>query len=88
MAYADFGQSRQITSQIYDKSFNLQVTIIGFTDSLVLFLRIVLVGGDGLYHEATNGLQHRMIKEAGIDQNDSRIDLQTIPIPMGIIPAG
>ena len=46
------------------------------------------MGGDGLYHEAVNGLQLRMVKEAGLDKNDSSTGLQPLPLPIGIIPAG
>ena len=46
------------------------------------------MGGDGIYHEAVNGLQLRWIRESGLDKNDSTIDLQPLPLPIGIIPAG
>ena len=59
-------------------------------DNLVLpyCSSIALVGGDGLYHEAVNGLQQRLMKEAGLDENDSSASLQPVPIPVGLIPAG
>ena len=46
------------------------------------------MGGDGLYHEAVNGLQQRLMKEAGLDENDSSASLQPVPVPVGLIPAG
>ena len=54
----------------------------------VLIYSIVLVGGDGSYHQAVNALQRRLLKEAGLDENDSTTDLPCVPIPIGIIPAG
>ena len=50
--------------------------------------RIVLVGGDGSYHQAVNGLMRRLLKEAGLDENDSTTNLPCVPIPIGMIPAG
>ena len=54
----------------------------------VLIYSIVLVGGDGIYHEAVTGLQRRILKEAGLDENDPATDLPCVPVPIGIIPAG
>ena len=54
----------------------------------MVYFSVVVVGGDGLYHETLNGLQRRLIKEAGLDENDSNSDLQPMPIPIGLIPAG
>ena len=54
----------------------------------VLIYSIVLVGGDGSYHQAVNGLMRRLLKEAGLDENDSTTDLPCFPIPIGMIPAG
>ena len=48
----------------------------------------MIVGGDGFYNEAVNGLQRRLMKEAGINENDSNSDLQPMPLPIGVIPAG
>ena len=55
---------------------------------LVLFYSIVLVGGDGSYHQTVNALQRRLLKEAGLDENDPATDLLCAPFPMGVIPAG
>lgn len=49
---------------------------------------IVIVGGDGTYHEAVNGLQRRLIKEAGLDENNPSTSLPVIPVPIGLIAAG
>ena len=54
----------------------------------VLIYSIVLVGGDGSYHQAVNSLQRRLLKEAGLDENDPATDLPRVPFPIGIIPAG
>ena len=46
------------------------------------------MGGGGFYHEAVNGLQHTLLKEAKLNENDPSTSLQTIPVPIGLIPAG
>ena len=48
----------------------------------------MIVGGDGFYNEAVNGLQRRLMKEAGVNENNSSSDLQTMNLPIGVIPAG
>ena len=48
----------------------------------------MLVGGDGLYHEAVNGLQQRLTKEAGLDVNNPSTCLPKVPVPLGLIPTG
>ena len=48
----------------------------------------MIVGGDGFYNEAVNGLQRRLMKEAGINENNSNSDLQPMNLPIGVIPAG
>ena len=48
----------------------------------------MLVGGDGFYHEAVNGLQRRLAREGGLDLKDPSIGLPQIPVPIGVIPAG
>ena len=48
----------------------------------------MLFGGDGIYHEAVNGLQRRVAKETGIDINNPQNSLQAIPVPIGMIPTG
>ena len=55
---------------------------------VVLFYSIVLVGGDGSYHQTVNALQRRLLKEARQNENDSTTDLLCAPFPIGIIPAG
>ena len=54
----------------------------------VVFYSIVLVGGDGSYHQTVNALQRRLLKEAGLDENDPATDFLCAPFPIGIIPAG
>ena len=46
------------------------------------------MGGDGFYHEAVNTLELKVMEEKGLDENVSEIDLQQIPLPIGIVPAG
>ena len=55
---------------------------------LLPFYSIVLVGGDGFYHEAVNGLQRRLAREQGLDYKDPNIGFARIPVPIGLIPAG
>ena len=54
----------------------------------VLFYSIVLVGGDGSYHQTVNALQRWLLTESGLDENDSTTDLLCAPFPIGVIPAG
>ena len=49
---------------------------------------VVIVGGDGFYNEAVNGLQRRLMKEAGVNENNSNSDLQLMNLPIGVVPAG
>lgn len=49
---------------------------------------IVLLGGDGFYHEAVNGLQRRLATEAGLDLNSPSSRLPQIPVRIGVIPTG
>ena len=58
------------------------------TALVVSSFSIVIVGGDGTYHEAVNGLQRRLIKEAGLDGNNPSTSLPVIPVPIGLIAAG
>ena len=48
----------------------------------------MIVGGDGFYNEAVNGLQRRLMKEAGVNENNSSSDLEPMNLPIGVIPAG
>ncbi|KAL5016928.1 hypothetical protein ScPMuIL_006517 [Solemya velum] len=49
---------------------------------------VVAVGGDGVYFECVNGLVLRAQKEAGVDENNSEMELRPTALPLGIIPAG
>ncbi|KAL4235830.1 hypothetical protein ACF0H5_004220 [Mactra antiquata] len=49
---------------------------------------LVLVGGDGTYHEAVNGLMRRLHREQGLDIDDVDSTVPDIQIPMGLIPTG
>ena len=49
---------------------------------------MVLVGGDGFYHEAVNILERKALEDKGLDENLSEISLQQISLPIGIVPAG
>lgn len=49
---------------------------------------LVLVGGDGFYHEAVNSLERRAMDEEGFDKDVADISLRQISLPIGIIPAG
>ncbi|KAH3698471.1 ceramide kinase-like isoform X2 [Dreissena polymorpha] len=49
---------------------------------------IAIVGGDGLYHEAANGLVRRMAADTGSDVNDPDFWPHEFPVPIAIIPCG
>lgn len=49
---------------------------------------IVVVGGDGFYHEVLLGLTLRTQKEAEIDYNNPDAIFVKPKIPFAIIPAG
>ncbi|XP_053394530.1 ceramide kinase 1-like [Mercenaria mercenaria] len=49
---------------------------------------LVLVGGDGLYHEAVNGLMRKLASEQGLNVDDPDETLPSIDLPMGLIPCG
>ena len=48
--------------------------------------RLVVVGGDGLYQEAVNGIARRMASDAGSDVSNPDYVPPEFPIPIGIIP--
>ena len=54
----------------------------------MLSISLVLVGGDGFYHEAVNSLERRLMEEDGLDKDIADIGLRSMPLPIGIIPAG
>ena len=49
---------------------------------------LVIVGGDGTMNEIINGLLQRKQRDCGVDVNDKTAVLNTIDIPIAIIPAG
>ncbi|KAH3698491.1 hypothetical protein DPMN_086013 [Dreissena polymorpha] len=49
---------------------------------------ITLVGGDGLFHEAANGIVRRMAVETGSDINNLEFSPMEFTIPMALIPCG
>ena len=54
----------------------------------MFYFSLVLVGGDGFYHEAVNSLERRAMDEEGFDKDVADISLRQISLPIGIIPAG
>jgi diacylglycerol kinase family enzyme len=48
----------------------------------------VLVSGDGLYHEAVNGLMRRLATEQNVNVDDPDVTVPVIDIPVGLIPCG
>lgn len=54
----------------------------------VLFLRLVILGGDGSFLEVLNCLLTRAQKEAGLDYDQPTCKLKPLEIPIGIIPTG
>lgn len=53
-----------------------------------IFSSLVLVGGDGLYHEAVNGLMQKLAKEGGIDLDNPDVSFPEIQLRIGLIPCG
>lgn len=49
---------------------------------------LVIVGGDGLYHEAVNGVMKRLANDRDLNVNDPNTPLPDIDLPMGLIPCG
>ncbi|XP_048772711.2 ceramide kinase-like [Ostrea edulis] len=49
---------------------------------------IVLLGGDGTYHEVLNVLMRKRQEEQGVDINDPNAALSPLNIPLGLIPTG
>ncbi|ESP05312.1 hypothetical protein LOTGIDRAFT_102901, partial [Lottia gigantea] len=49
---------------------------------------IVVVSGDGLYHEVLNGLIIKTQEENNVDYNDVNSQLVSPTLPIGVIPAG
>ncbi|XP_062591768.1 uncharacterized protein LOC134253267 [Saccostrea cucullata] len=49
---------------------------------------IVLLGGDGSYHEVVNVLMRRRQEEQGLDVNDQNAALSPLNIPIAMIPTG
>ncbi|XP_048772601.2 uncharacterized protein LOC125678295 [Ostrea edulis] len=49
---------------------------------------IVLLGGDGTYHEVLNVLMRKRQEEQGVDINDPNAALSPLNIPLGLIPSG
>ncbi|XP_056019347.1 uncharacterized protein LOC125678327 [Ostrea edulis] len=49
---------------------------------------IILLGGDGTYHEVLNALMRKKQKEQGVDINDPNAALSPLNIPFGLIPTG
>ncbi|XP_060569528.1 uncharacterized protein LOC132727944 isoform X2 [Ruditapes philippinarum] len=49
---------------------------------------LVLVSGDGLYHEAVNGLMRRLATEQNVNVDDPDVTVPTIDITVGLIPCG
>ncbi|GFO10773.1 ceramide kinase [Plakobranchus ocellatus] len=51
-------------------------------------IALVLVGGDGLYSEALEGITRQQQRSAGVDIDDIDAELIPVNIPVGIIPTG
>ncbi|XP_061197395.1 uncharacterized protein LOC133205572 [Saccostrea echinata] len=49
---------------------------------------IVILGGDGSYHEVVNELMRRRQEEQGMDINDQNATLSALNIPIAMIPTG
>ncbi|XP_053395689.1 ceramide kinase-like [Mercenaria mercenaria] len=66
----------------------IDTDVIGIIVHLLNGLLLVLVGGDGLYHEAVNGLMRKLASEQGLNVDDPDETLPSIDLPMGLIPCG
>ena len=53
-----------------------------------VLLRVVCVGGDGMFSELLHGVIGRTQQEAGLSEHDSSGVLQSCDLHIGIIPAG
>lgn len=53
-----------------------------------IFLRLVILGGDGSLLEVLNCLLTQAQKEAGLDYDQPTCKLKHLEIPIGIIPTG
>nr|XP_022340020.1 uncharacterized protein LOC111134851 [Crassostrea virginica] len=49
---------------------------------------VVLLGGDGSYHEVVNVLMKKRQEELGLDMNDPNATLSPLNIPIAMIPTG
>lgn len=49
---------------------------------------MVLLGGDGSYHEVVNVLMKKRQEELGLDMNDPNATLSPLNIPIAMIPTG
>ncbi|XP_056017097.1 ceramide kinase 1-like isoform X2 [Ostrea edulis] len=49
---------------------------------------VVLLGGDGSYHEVVNVLMRKRQEEQGVDINDQNSSLSPLNIPIAMIPTG
>ncbi|KAK3606167.1 hypothetical protein CHS0354_010801 [Potamilus streckersoni] len=49
---------------------------------------LVLVGGDGIFHEVANGALRKIQKDSGIDIDNTYSSMKPLMIPVGMIPAG
>ncbi|KAK3606165.1 hypothetical protein CHS0354_010799 [Potamilus streckersoni] len=49
---------------------------------------LVLVGGDGIFHEVANGALKKIQKDYGINPDNPDSVLKPLDVPIGIIPAG
>lgn len=52
------------------------------------FFRVVLLGGDGSYHEVVNVLMRKKQEEHGIDVDDPNSPLSPLNMPIAMIPTG
>lgn len=74
-------------SDVHCIYFETLYLVLLYIHVLILNLRVVCVGGDGMFSELLNGLCERKLKEAGLEQTPEQN-----PIPpdlkIGVIPAG
>ena len=56
--------------------------------NVIIVCWLVVVGGDGIYHEGVNGLMRRLAREQNINVDDPDETLPTVDITLGLIPCG
>uniref|UniRef100_A0A8W8I7W5 DAGKc domain-containing protein n=1 Tax=Magallana gigas TaxID=29159 RepID=A0A8W8I7W5_MAGGI len=65
----------------------VQSKVIVIKQKISLCLRVVAVGGDGIYNEVVSGLTVRELRDHGQDPDNPEYKLSQLNLPIGFIPA-